>query len=51
MNTIIHEESNQKIIYHGEVLKRISNDEWIFGFRNSGRNYIWNCHKDYWKLV
>lgn len=51
MNTIIYEENNQRIIYHGVVLQWINDNEWIFGFRNNGKNYIWHCNRDYWKLV
>lgn len=45
-STIIH--GNE--IYHGIILEKFETG-FIFGFRIDGRNYIWECNYDYWKLI
>lgn len=50
-STIVHiNENGTKEIYHGIVLEK-HKDFFVFGFRVSDRNYIWNCYYDYWQLL
>lgn len=39
------------IMYHGVILKWINSNTFIFGFRVNGKNYIWECHCNYWEVV
>ncbi len=50
MGTIIHQDNDKIIIHHGILLDQY-NGGFTFGFRVDGKNYIWNCQYDYWKLI
>jgi hypothetical protein len=45
--TIKHDNS----IYHGVILRWINPNTFIFGFRVNGKNYEWECHRDYWEVI
>jgi hypothetical protein len=49
-STIIHRNSDgTQEMYHGYLFEQ--HDEYfVFGFRVSCRNYIWECRNDYWEL-
>ena len=37
--------------YHGVILKWVAPDVFIFSFRANGKNYTWECNRDYWEVV
>lgn len=39
------------MLYHGVILEWIVPDLFIFAFRVNGRNYIWECNRDYWEVI
>ncbi len=45
--TIRHE----NLVYHGVILKWVALDIFIFAFRANGRNYVWECKRDYREVI
>jgi hypothetical protein len=39
------------IQYHGVILRWIDPNTFIFAFRVNGKNYEWECRRDYWEVI